>query len=131
LRYFQFGALYVLLAGIFVVAAALVPGWFLFLLGSGYVGLDQELLLVVASSGLALLGGYGVSVNHARSWNRWQPVAVASLVLFQLALVMLLPLGSTYGLLWFGLATSAFGAALQIAITAIGFVRPAWVRWHA
>jgi O-antigen/teichoic acid export membrane protein len=128
-RYLQFGALMLSVALVLTAAAAFVPGLFLMLLGGHYAGLRRELFLVVAGSGLTLLGGYAVSVNLARSWNRWEGLAVVVLIAVQAGLVAALPLGTTYGVLLFNLCTGATGLLLQLIITAGGFVQPRWVRW--
>jgi hypothetical protein len=87
------------------------------------------LLLVVAGSGLTLLSGFAVGVNLARSWNRWESLAVVVLIAAQASFVAFLPLGTTAGVLWFNLLSGLVGLSLQLAITALGFVRPQWVRW--
>jgi hypothetical protein len=128
-RYLQFGALMLALAAVLLAAAAAMPGLFLALLGPHYAGLRRELLLVVAGSGLTLLGGYAVAVNLARSWNRWEGLAVVLLIAVQAGLVAQLPLGTTSGVLWFNLFTALTGLLLQLLITLGGFTRPEWVRW--
>ena len=89
----------------------------------------KTMLLVVAGAGLSLLDGYAVSVNLARSWTRWQGLAVGSLVAVQAALVAVLPLSTTAGVLTFNLLGSAAALAGQVAILTAGFIRPAWVHW--
>jgi O-antigen/teichoic acid export membrane protein len=128
-RFLQFGSLLLGLALALFGAAALAPDLFLLLLGSSYEGLHRELLVVVASSGLTLLDGYLVSVNLARSWNRWQGLAVALLIASQAVLVTVLPLATTAGVLSFSLASSAMALMTQAAIAGIGFTRPGWVHW--
>jgi O-antigen/teichoic acid export membrane protein len=128
-RFLQFGAFLLLLAAGMLAAAALAPGLFLFLLGKSYAGLRTELLLVVAGAGLSLLDGYTVSINLARAWTRWQGLAVTSLALTQAVLVLLLPLSTTVGVLWFNLLSSAAALAGQLVIAALGFLRPRWVHW--
>jgi O-antigen/teichoic acid export membrane protein len=128
-RYLQFGALLLMVAAAMTAVAAAVPGLFLILLGGHYAGLHRELLLVVAGSGLTLLGGYAVSVNLARSWNRWEGLAVVLLIAVQAGLVAVLPLGTTAGVLSFNLLTAATGLLLQLVITLGGFIRPRWVQW--
>jgi O-antigen/teichoic acid export membrane protein len=130
-RYAQFGAFLACLALALFAAAALFPRLFLLLLGPKYSGLDHELLLVLATSGFSLLGGYAVGVNNARSWNRWQPAAVGILALCQAALVFQLPLGTTSGVLWFGLISTVVACLLQLVTAVVGFSRPKWVRWSA
>jgi O-antigen/teichoic acid export membrane protein len=128
-RFLQFGSLLLALALALFGAAALAPDLFLLLLGPRYQGLYRELLVVVASSGLTLLDGYLVSVNLARSWNRWQGLAVALLIASQAVLVTVLPLATTAGVLSFSLASSAMALMTQAAIAGIGFTRPRWVQW--
>ena len=128
-RYLQFGALLLGVALAMMTAAALAPEALLWLLGPHYAGLHRELLLVVGSSGLMLLGGYAVSVNLARSWNRWEGLAVVLLVAAQAGLVAVLPLGTTGGVLLFNLLSAAVGLILQLVIALGGFTRPEWVRW--
>jgi O-antigen/teichoic acid export membrane protein len=129
LRYLQFGSVLLVAALALLLAAAVVPDLFLWLLGRHYAGLRRELLLVVAGSGLTLLGGYAVAVNLARSWNRWEGIAVLILAAVQACLVAVLPLGTTFGVLLFNLYTAAVGLLLQLLITLGGFARPRWVQW--
>jgi O-antigen/teichoic acid export membrane protein len=129
-RCLQFGGLLIVIAGALLAAAALFPGLLLQVIGQSYSGLHRELVLVVAGSGLTLLGGYAVSLNLARSWTRWETAAVLVLFLSQAALAAVLPLGTTSGILLFNLGTAAVGLALQIAVTWTGFVRPEWVHWR-
>lgn len=128
-RYLQFGSLLLSAALGLVVLAALFPEAFLFLLGKRYAGLHRELLLVMAGTGLTLLGGYAVSVNLARSWNRWEGLAVLALIGAQAFLVSVLPLSTTSGVLLFQVFTALVGLLLQLLITLGGFLRPRWVQW--
>jgi O-antigen/teichoic acid export membrane protein len=128
-RYLQFGALLLAVASVLVATSVAVPGLLLALLGKQYAGLRHELVLVVGGAGLTLLGGYAVSVNLARSWNRWEGLAVIVLAGVQALLVALLPLSTTSGVLTFNVLTAATGLLLQLLITLGGFTRPGWVRW--
>lgn len=128
-RYLQYGGLLLALAFALLAVAALFPGALLLILGSHYSGLHRELVLVIASSGLTLIGGYVVSVNLARSWNRWETLAVLLYFAAQAGFVAILPLGTTAGVLQFNLLSAAAGLALQLAIAVIGFRRPRWVQW--
>jgi O-antigen/teichoic acid export membrane protein len=129
LRYLQFGGMLLAIALGMLLTAWLAPEPFLWLLGASYAGLDRELLLVIAGSGLALLDGYCMAVNLARSWTRWQGAAVLSLAALQAVLVALLPLSTTSGVLLFNVLGSAAALAGQLAINAVGFTRPEQVRW--
>jgi hypothetical protein len=129
-RALQFGAVQLALASSLLLAAWVAPGPLLWVLGSQYRGLDRELLLVVAGAGLTLLGGFAVSINLARSWTRWETLAVAILATFQALAVARLPMGSTMGVLTFNLLTAAVGLALQLVVATLGFFRPRWVAWR-
>jgi O-antigen/teichoic acid export membrane protein len=129
MRYLQFGAFMLAIAAGLLAAAALFPGVFLFVLGPTYRGLHRELLLVVLTSGLALLGSYAQGINSARSWNRWQAPALVALFAVQALAIAWLPLSSTWHLLLFNVLTSGVGFVSQTVINGIGFLRPQWVRW--
>jgi O-antigen/teichoic acid export membrane protein len=131
LRALQFGAVHLSAAATLLVAAAIAPRPLLWILGDSYAGLHHELVLVVAGSGLALLDGYLVALNMARSWTRWQGLAVLSLVLAQATLAATVPMATTAGVLTFNVASAAAALLGQLAILVLGLVRPAWVTWHA
>lgn len=114
-----------LLAGV-----ALAPRAVLSILGPNYLSLDRGLLLVLATAGINLLGGYVVNVNLARSWTRYQPVTVVIEVAVVIALVAFLPISQTTGLLTMSLLSSATGTGLQLLVCEIGFWRPEVVLWR-
>lgn len=128
-RVAQFGGFLMAIVLALFAAAAIAPDLFLLLLGKSYAGLHAELLLVVAGAGLSLLDGYLVNVNLARSWTRWQGAAVFTLVAAQAALMALLPLGTTAGVLSFNVLSGAVALLTQAVILGIGFARPHWVHW--
>jgi O-antigen/teichoic acid export membrane protein len=129
-RCLQYGLLLTLAAASLLAAAALAPRLFLMLLGPHYRGLHRELLLMVAGSGLALLGSYFASVNLARGWTRFQGMTVIVELSSQIVFVKLLPLSSTAGVLRFTLLSAAMGLLCQCVLLALGFHRPAWVLWR-
>jgi O-antigen/teichoic acid export membrane protein len=128
-RYLQFGGALLAVALTLLAGAALFPEVLLWVLGERYSGLHRELVLVVAGAGVTLLDSYAVSVNLARSWTRWQGVAVASLVIVQAVLVALVPLGTTAGVLTFNLLNATMALATQVVIAVLGLTRPASVQW--
>jgi len=129
IRYAQFGGALAAIALALFAAAAFFPGALLWILGEKYSGLHRELVLVVAGAGLTLLDGYAVGANLARSWTRWQGLAMLSLAGVQAVLVAALPLSTTPGVLTFNLLSSAAALASQLAVAAVGFTRPQWVEW--
>ncbi len=129
-RCLQYGfALALVMAGL-LAAAALLPRLFLLVLGPHYSGLHRELLLIVAGSGLAVLGSYVTNVNLARGWIRFQGVTVVAELAGQILFVKLLPLATTAGVLRFTLLSAATGLLCQCVVLALGFRRPDWVRWR-
>jgi O-antigen/teichoic acid export membrane protein len=128
-RYLQYGGLLLAITMALLAAAAAAPNLFLLILGPHYAGLHRELLLVVAGSGMSLLGGYAVAVNLARSWNRWESLSVLTVIAVQALLVATVRLDTTRGVLLFNLLSGAWGLAAQLFITALGFYRPRLVQW--
>lgn len=128
-RALLFGAGLAAVGGGLLAVAAIAPQPFLFLLGPNYRGLEHELLLVVASAAIGLLDGYLVSLNMSRAWTRWNGVAVAALAICQALLVLICPLGTTAGILWFNLLSGLAALTGQAVITTIGFRRPKAVAW--
>src|SRR5579863_7733479 len=128
-RYLQYGGLLLAFALALLAVALVMPGTLLLILGRQYSGLHRELVLVIAGAGLTLLGGYVIGVNFARSWNRWEALALLLLIVAQAGFVAALPLATTEGVLRFNLLSAATGLGLQLAITAVGVRRPRWVLW--
>jgi O-antigen/teichoic acid export membrane protein len=128
-RFFQYGIFLGVVAAVLLLAAWRFPGLLLWVLGESYAGLDYELLLVVLGAALALLGAYVMSVNFARSWNRWQAPAAFGQMVVQAVLVFTLDLSTTAGVLAFGVWTALAGLTFQVIVVALGFTRPGWVRW--
>jgi O-antigen/teichoic acid export membrane protein len=129
-RAVQYGLLLAVVAAALLTAAALLPQAFLLLLGPHYRGLQNELLLIVAGSGLALLGSYASSVNLARGWTRFQGLTVLGELIGQILLVKFLTLSTTAGVLRFTLLSAATGLLGQCVILWLGFTRPSRVHWR-
>jgi O-antigen/teichoic acid export membrane protein len=114
--------------GIAVIGFAyLFPRWLLFLLGDSYAGLDEELLIVAATSVLHVWGGYCVGINNSRGWVRRQPLVLMVYATIQVLLVARLDLSTTAGVLHFALWSAVVALVLQLAMNAAGFARPEWV----
>jgi hypothetical protein len=128
-RSLQFGLLLALIVASLFAAAALFPRLFLVLLGPHYGGLQRELLLAIAGSGAALLGSYVGSVNFARGWIRFQSVTLAGELACLIVLLRFLPLSTSAGVLRYSLINASAAFFFQCVVLAIGFRRPAWVRW--
>ncbi len=127
--FLRYGALLAAFAGGILLSAALLPNVFLAILGPHYGGLQHELLLLITGSSLSMLGSYVANVNLSRGWTRLQAVALACEVSVQAALIAILPLATTAGVIWFQVGGASAGLALQLAIFVLGFYRPKWVAW--
>jgi O-antigen/teichoic acid export membrane protein len=127
-RFLQFWVVLIAFSVVVVGCAIAVPKWFLWLLGSSYSDLSEGFVIVTITSVLGTWGGYVVSVNNARGWVRPQPVLVAVYAAIQIALIAILDLGSTIGVLGFGLLSSVAGLVLHSGVSAVGFLRPELVR---
>ncbi len=128
-RFLQFGALLGGIAALLFVGTLLFPELLLGLLGSKYSGLTSELYLVVGTACLMLLESYLVMVCLARSWTRWQALGLVVQIAAQAAMVALLPLATTAGVLRFNFLTAVVALVFQTLTVAAGFLRPRWVHW--
>jgi hypothetical protein len=129
-RYLAYGGVILGLAAGLCGAALVAPGALLFVLGKHYAGLDVEVLLVVGTAAINLIGAYLVGVNNARAWTRYQGLATAVLVAAQAALVAGLPLGTARGVLTFNLLSALVATGTQVPVALLGFSRPALVEWR-
>jgi O-antigen/teichoic acid export membrane protein len=99
------GALLVLLP-IFIFAW-LLPGVFLWLLGSNYAGLQREYLLVVAASCLTQIAGVMWNLNVSKAWIQVQAFGLIATVLsVQIVAAIFLDLHQFRNILIFNLATA-------------------------
>jgi O-antigen/teichoic acid export membrane protein len=126
-RYTQYGAVLGLCGLILLLVAYEWPWLFLALLGSGYRGLHEELVLSVGAASVGLLGAYCSLINQARGWVRWQAAGVLVYALTQVIFIGILPLSTTAGVLFFNLISAVAGGLVQFVINAVGFARPGWV----
>lgn len=117
LLYFAFGMVLIGAAGGF-------PWTMLWLLGNQYASLESEVVLVAISAVFSTWGGLAVSINSARGWVRWQPLALGFYAAAQITLILVLDLSTTPGVILFGMASAAIGLFLQIAINFMGFYNP-------
>jgi O-antigen/teichoic acid export membrane protein len=126
-RYLQgWGALLAFSCGVLGVAFA-APDAFVWLLGDAYRHQTRGFEIVAVTAVLTTWGGYVVGVSNARGWVRHHARVVLAYAALQFALIVRLDLGSTEGVLMFGLYSAIAGLAMHLAINAIGFLRPGWV----
>ena len=123
-RYLQYWVPLILIGSAAVIISALFPHALLILLGKNYSKLEKEVVLVAATAATNLWGGYSVSINNARGWNRWQPIALGLFIIGQISFIASLDLSTTIGVLKFGLMSGILGLILQLFINVVGFSKP-------
>lgn len=117
-------ALYVGAGIALIAAAAIFPRVIIWLLGRQYAHLEHEVVFVAVSAVLAMWGGFAVAVNNARAWIRYQPQILMLYVIAQTALLFLLDISTTHGVIMFGLWSALFGLLLQTVTNILGFRKP-------
>jgi len=97
----------------------LVPEPFLWLLGSKYTGLSNELLWVVAASCVGMVGGVMWSLNSSKAWINIQAFGyIPSIILCQISAAFILDLRYFHDVLIFNLV-SAFAPLPVLALDAV------------
>jgi len=99
-----------------MVSAYLVPGWWLFVLGGSYSGLERELPVALATSMLILTGAtlYTVVISRNRTAGQYWPIlpSIAGQVLF----VALYGVADVFDALFLGLIPAFVYATVQIIL---------------
>ena len=108
-------------------AAFVLPEPLLWLLGSRYDHLLQEVGWVVLAGALGFAGGAVWSVHAVRKWVFWRGTAlyIGSVVVAQTLFVALVPLDSTLNVLLMNVVASATALLAQVPIACMGLARDA------
>ncbi len=112
--------------GLAVVAMArLFPGAFLWILGPKYAQLRFEVLLVMITGSMGLVGGIMATINGARRFvYYWDNVARNFLTLLvQVVFIWKADLSDVRTVLWFGVASGLPSLLLQALVAVYGFAR--------
>ena len=112
--------------GLCVVALARVfPGAFLWILGPKYANLRFEVLLVMISGSMGLVGGLMASINGARRFvYYWDNMARNIITLtVQIVFIWKADLSNVRTVLWFGIATGLPSLVLQTTVGVYGCLR--------
>jgi hypothetical protein len=111
----------------FSAAAFAVPQPLLWLLGSRYDHLLQEVGWVVLAGAMGFAGGAIWSIHSARKWVFWGGSAfyIAGVVLVQAAFLAWVDLSSTFNVVMMGVGTSAVALVAQAPIGWMGLRRDA------
>ncbi len=104
-----------------IIAAALFPEQFLFVLGNKYAHLHRELLLMVGASVLAALTGTFWSLNASKAWIAGSWLYIPLTLLTQIALIPFTDFASVTSVLVFNLLSSLPNLLLNLALGIRGF----------
>lgn len=118
----------VILTGIAVSSLIFILGYILrnqllWLLGSNYKTLENELVLVLLNSCLAYLSGLFWTVHAARRWIFWwMPVfSISGTLIVQITYLFYIPINDLSSLLLLGTTTEIYNLLMRITVACYGF----------
>lgn len=124
-RYFQITGGYLLLGGGLITAAALFPDLLLWILGSKYAHLRNELLLMMTMSAVNALISTMWSLNGTKAWIQYSWLNIPATTLTQIALLFFLDISMVRGVLLFGVFSLAPTFVLNATLTYRGLTKAA------
>jgi O-antigen/teichoic acid export membrane protein len=104
-----------------LVAAAIFPGQFLFVLGNKYAHLDRELLLMVGAAVLSSVTATFWELNASRGWVAGSWLYIPLTLATQIALVPFVDFSTVAGVLMFNLLSTVPNLLLNLALSYRGF----------
>ena len=104
-----------------IVAAALFPGQFLFVLGNKYAHLERELLLMVGGAVISAMASTLWSLNAARAWIAGSWLYIPLTLATQVALIPVTNFSSVSGVLIFNLISMIPNLVLNLVLSYRGF----------
>ena len=114
-----------LLAGALVLVAFTMPAPFLWLLGPRYSNLGPEVGWMVFASSISYIGGVMWTMHAARKWVYWWGTIlyISLLLAAQVGGVLWLDLGSTHGVVIFGVVTAVASLLVHVFTCFLGFFK--------
>ncbi len=112
--------------GLFMIGLAYAfPGAFLWILGPKYADLRSEVVLVITSGSIGLLGGLMASINGSRRFVfYWDNMARNILTpIVQAIFIWRVDLSSVRNVLWFGIASSIPSLLMHVIVAFYGVIR--------
>lgn len=116
-RYFQIVGGFFIFGLMLVALAALFPDQVLWILGSKYAHLKNELLLMMVLSAVSALVAAMWSLNSTRAWINRSWLNIPCVILAQIVLLSILNISTLEGVLWFGILSLAPTVILNAALT--------------
>ncbi len=120
-RYFQIIGGSIILGIALVGIAVLFPRQLLWILGSNYTHLDDEVRLMVLSSTIAVIVRFMASLNGAKAWVQYAWVEIPLRISLQIVLLFFLDISTIKGVLWFGIFSHFSPFAVSILRAYFGF----------
>ena len=107
-------------SGLLLGAALLQGDWFLWLLGTRYANLHQELLLVLAGMAIGNLSGIVWALNNTRAWIRRVWLTIPVTLVSQVVAAFLFDLSTVKGVAGFIIATGAVQCCHGFIVCGLG-----------
>jgi len=108
-----------------VALARVFPGLFLWVLGPKYAGLRTEVILVIVTGAISLVGGVISSINSSRRFNYYSFVITDNILtlIVQIICIWRMDLSTVKAVLWFGIASSLPTFAIGILTAFYGYAK--------
>jgi hypothetical protein len=121
-RYFQIIGGFGLLGGILISITALFPDQLLWILGSKYAHLRNELLLMMTLSSANALIAAMWSLNATKAWIQYSWLNIPGVILAQIVLLAFIDISSVKGVLIFGILSLLPTFLLNSMLSLRGFI---------
>lgn len=92
-----------------IILFAIMPHFFLFILGKEYYGLEEELILIMISSTVINLLGIMWQLNSSRGWVKYIWLYAPLTILSQIVLIPLFNLSTLKGIIFFNIFSQIAG----------------------
>ncbi|MFL6210399.1 MAG: polysaccharide biosynthesis protein [Pyrinomonadaceae bacterium] len=120
--YLRIVGCFCLFGALLVALAALFPDQLLWVLGSKYAHLKNELVLMMGLSALSAVVGAMWSLNTARAWIRYSWLNIPGVLITQAVLLLLINVSTIEGVLLFGILSLLPTVALNSMLTCRGLL---------
>jgi O-antigen/teichoic acid export membrane protein len=119
-RYFQILSGFILFGLSLIALAALFPAQALWILGSKYGHLRNELLLMMVMTAFNSLVAAMWSLNSSKAWIKRSWLNIPGVIITQIILLSFLDISTLSGVLWFGILSLVPTFLLNCALTVRG-----------
>lgn len=116
-RYFQILAAYAGFSGILIFLIATFPSKFLFVLGSQYSNLEQEIILMAVSQTVTALSTVLWNINSTKGWIELSWLFPPAIILTQIALLLFLDISTVRGVIIFSTLSIMPASCLNFVMT--------------